>query len=104
MGAEKYGNGLAQAATPEEFNLICKINQCTDELYKSISAIDDKIDGINKELLPLQQDSEKEISDKKEPSGWLEKHFDYLMGIAIKSEKINGKLIRLDREIKNANS
>jgi len=88
--------------TPEEINLVRRIDQCTSELYQSLNAIDSGMDVINKDLLPLQQDSEKECADKKEPSGWFEKHFDFLMTIYTKSVKIHGKIMRLDKEVKGS--
>lgn len=97
--------GLARSEdcckTPEEKNLVRRIDQCTQELFQSLNAIRSTTETINKQLLPLAQEGEaKETTDKQEPQGWLEKHLDFLLTIYRGSINIHGIVLRLNKEIK----
>jgi len=95
---QEYGG---DCKTPEEINLVRKIDQCTNELFQSLNATESTVNTINKQLLPLEKSCEgKDIAEKKEPQGWLEKHLDFLLTIYNRSISTHGKVLRLNKEIK----
>ncbi len=87
--------------TPEEVNLVHQIDQCTHELFASLSATQSTINNINKQLLPSEKLCEgKNTAEKTEPHGWLEKHLDFLLTIYNRSIQTHGEVLRLNKEIK----
>ncbi len=75
----EYGVGLAQSEdcskTPEEINLIRKIESRTHNLIQAINSIESLTNGLNKNLLPQLPKNESEVkADQRPPDGWLEFH------------------------------
>lgn len=61
--------------TPEEINLIRKIENQTKNLMQSLNSIESVTKGLNKNLLPqLPKDESKVGVDQRPPQGWLECH------------------------------
>lgn len=100
VGSASLAQSEDCAKTPEEINLVRKIDQCTHKLFQSLNATEDVVNIINKQLLPLGEDGTSGKEEKQEPQGWLEKHLDFLLTIYNRSISTHGKVLRLEKEIK----
>jgi len=102
MGAEKYGNGLAQDNCEElEASLVIEIDRCTERLWENLSSAVGVTNHINNRLLcPELNKSEKDISDRKEPEGWFESHLEKLEILHALVGQVLANVNKLDTETK----
>ena len=87
--------------TPEEINLIRKINNSTGELVEGLRSADSLTENINKKLLPsMEKPLVKEVKAEQSPNGWFEEHLSDLRIATHKVIRIIEKLNRLSLETK----
>jgi hypothetical protein len=85
--------------TPEETNLIRKIEGRAKNLIQSLSSIEGVTKGLNKNLLPqLPKDESKVGVDQRPPQGWLECHLADLDHALYRCGQIYDEVSRLLKE------
>ena len=85
--------------TPEENNLIRKIESRTRNLMQSLNSIESVTKGLNKNLLPqLPKDESKVGVDQRPPQGWLECHLADLDHALCRCGQIYDEVSRLLKE------
>lgn len=102
---QEYGQNLAQSVdcckTPEEINLVRKIESRTKNLLQGLNSIKASTNGLNKNLLPQAPKMESEAgTDKGPPQGWLECHLADLDCALRRCGQIYDEVTRLVRATK----